>query len=215
MSIWYQRFRLSELHDTEEDRKRAGRILTEEARKRALIGRSHWQARLQKIPDNLEFKAKIQGYIDDMPEMESSGHGLILFGPLGSGKTSIGTIILRNALARGARALSIRSTDMIDKLCSKHQHRLPNGAPLIEGLHNVNYLLLDELEPEDKDWRERKLESVLRHRYSEDLPTIITTNMSRKELFAIRWLKSLLSDKAKYSGIPIDGINWRAEPPKE
>ncbi len=215
MSIWYQRFRLSELRDTRADRDLAKRILTEETRKRALIGRSHWQTRLQAIPDTFDFKQSVQDYIDDMPNLEAKGKGLILFGPLGSGKTSIGTIILRNALARGARAISIRSTEMIDKLCSKNQHRLPNGAPLLEGLYNVNYLLLDELEPEDKDWRERKLESVLRHRYSEDLPTIITTNMSRKEMFAIRWLKSLLSDKSKYDGIQIDGINWRADPPEE
>jgi len=205
MSLWYERFRLSDKPDL--------RILTEEVRKRAWIGRKHWKARLQRIPDNMIYKATIKDYIDNMPDNEAQGKGLLLYGTLGGGKTSVATILLRNALARGARVLSIRFTDMVDYLLEKYQRSLPNGAPLEEGLRNVNYLLIDDMEIDDATWRERKFEAILRHRDAEGLPTIISTNMTKKQIFDNDWLKSLLSNKERYMGVRIDGINWRSDPP--
>lgn len=205
MSIWYERFRLSDKPNRS--------ILTEKVRRRARIGKNHWAARIQAVEDSMPYKQRIMDYIDNMPEHERNGKGLVLFGPLGSGKTSIGTIILRNALARGARALSIRSADMVDELMSQKPMVLPNGAPIKEALTNVNYLLLDDFVKENVDWRLRKVENILRARYDNDLPTIITTNMKRDEMFKIDWFKSLISDKTRYDGIEISGERWRVDPP--
>ena len=73
MSLWYERCRLSDKPDV--------RILTEENRKRAWIGRNHWKARLQIIPDEYDYKHAIRAYIDGLPELETKGFGLVLFGP--------------------------------------------------------------------------------------------------------------------------------------
>lgn len=207
MSIWYERFRLTDEPNRD--------ILTDQVRRRAGIGRSHWAARLQKIPDNSPYKKQIKDYIDNLPDNEQAGVSVVLHGPLGSGKTSIGTIILRNALARGARVLSIRASDMVDDLLSKKQRLLDNGAPLREGLTNVNVLLIDDLAIESEAWRRRCLEGILRRRYDDQLPTIITTNMGPKEMTSLPWLTSLFSDKSHYMGIEIKGINWRRDPPKD
>jgi len=202
-SLFYERLPLSKTAKT--------KVLTDAVRRRAGIGRAHWKGSLDSIPDSMPYKALIHGYIVGMPQFEQSGFGLVFYGPLGTGKTTLGAIILRNALARGGRCYAIRCGHMVDALCSKERIQLENGAPLLEGLINVNYLLLDDFQRENQPWRERKIEEVLRTRYDEQLPTIITTNMEKDELREIKWMESMFIDS--YLSVEIAGINWRKAPP--
>ena len=205
MSKWYARFPLTPEPEP--------KILTEEVRRKARIGRTHWEARIQQVPDRLPYKAAIKRYIRHMHDWyEPAGCGLVLYGKVGHGKTALGSIVLRNALARGGYALSIRATEMVDHLYTNPNFRFdPGWPPLIEMLHGVTFLLLDDLVEEDKDWRLRYVENVLRARYDERLPTIITTNVDKDSMFAINWLKSLFFER--YHGIEVSGINWRLDPP--
>jgi DNA replication protein DnaC len=203
VDLFYERWPLSEKPDP--------RFLTEATRRRAKIGKSHWEARLSAIPDGFDFKQIIKGYIAKMHLHERAGLGLFLYGSVGSGKTSLGSIVLRNALARGGLVLSMRAVDMVDELTSRRPVDLPNGSSLINGLRNVNYLLLDDFVAEDKVWRTNKIESVLRARYDERLPTIITTNMTKDDVFEIPWFKSFLFER--FIGVKITGIDWRKNPP--
>jgi len=203
VGLYYERWPLSDTPDP--------KFLTDGARRRAGIGKSHWEARVASIPDGFAYKDILKGYIAGMRSYEQAGLGLLLYGHLGSGKTSIGTIVLRNALARGGSILSIRSRDMVDELTSRRPIELENGSTLVNGLKKVNYLLIDDLLPEDKSWRETKIESVLRARNDERLPTIITTNMGQEDLFNIQWFKSLIFER--YLGVKVTGIDWRKQPP--
>lgn len=186
MSAFYQRFRLTEKPDPS--------ILTDEIRQRACIGRTHWNLTFEGLPER-PYKRQLLEYIKEMHNHETEGYGIVILGPVGRGKTGLGCIVLRNALARGGRALFMQSSEIIDRLTSKDPGTLPNGAPLLEGLHNVNYLLIDDFEIEPQFWRMRHLQSVIRHRYNDQLPTIITTNIKKEKLFGESWLKTILFDR--------------------
>lgn len=205
MSEWYIRFPLTGEPDTT--------VLTDEVRRKARIGLTHWAATLDQVPDELPHKIAIKRYIRHLHDWyEPAGCGLVLYGDTGVGKTALGSIILRNVLARGGYALSIRSSEMVDHLCANYDFRFgPEWPPLIEMLRGVTCLLLDDFVEEDKDWRLRHVENVLRARYDEKLPTIITTNVNKDDMFAINWLKSLFIER--YHGVKVGGLNWRLKPP--
>ena len=203
LNLWYQRLPLSKTLNT--------KVLTETVRRRARIGRAHWDTSFDAIPDTMSYKAPIKGYCMTLEQQEPDGIGLILYGKYGTGKTALAALVLKYCLAKGGRVLSFRSADLIDRLMSFKPQFAPNQAPLRTALANVNYLLIDDLEIEEGT-RLRKLESILKKRYDERFPTIITTNKPKEKLFEISWLRSIIEDS--YVGIEINGINWRKRPPQ-
>lgn len=200
-NAWYQRLPLT--------RQINQKILTEKVRRRARIGLGHWQTSFEMIPDSMPYKAPLLGYCKTFDIWEAQGVGVILLGEHGKGKTSLGSLVLKWCLAKGGRSLSYRYNDLVDRLMSFKPQFAPNGAPLGIALRSVNCLLIDDFEI-DKGVRLQKIESVLRSRYDECLPTIITTNQSRKQLFEILWLKDILNS---YAAFDVDGIDWRKRPP--
>jgi len=199
---WYPiRFSLSEKPNPQ--------ILTEESRRRARIAVSHWEATLDQIEDQLPYKKFIKGYISNMHDhVAQAGAGLLLHGPVGSGKTALGSIVLREALARGGRVLSVTATELIDNEASKHPLILPNGAPISVAMRHVSYLLIDDLDPsEDARWHKKRLPEVVKARLDNFLPVIITTNSRIEELKTINWFDSY---KEKYLfEVPVRGMNFR------
>jgi DNA replication protein DnaC len=162
------------------------------------------------IPDTMAYKRTLLGYCMGMHLYEPDGHGWILYGKLGSGKTTLGALILKYCLAKGGRVITFRATDMLDRLMSYKEQVAPNGAPLLTALTNVTYLMVDDLQEEDGN-RLRKLETVLRARYDDQFPTVITTNMPKERVFDIPWLRDIIEDR--YHGEEIIGIDWRKRPP--
>lgn len=201
-SLWYQRIPLSHYANPA--------ILTESVRQRARIGRVHWETSFSAIPDSLDYKEPILNYCRGFEFWEAQGLGLILHGKFGTGKTTIGSLVLKYCIAKGGRALSYRYIDLMDQLTNYRAHFAPNGAPLDVALIGVNCLMIDDLEIETGD-RLRKLESVLRRRYDDNLPTVITTNRTKEDLFEILWLKDIINNS--YLAYDIEGINWRKDPP--
>jgi len=175
-----------------------------------MIGGSYWnEATINWDGLAPNVRAEVTKYIEEMHLLEPKGVGFVFYGDHGRGKTSLATVILRNALARGGYALSVRASDLVDNLLSKVTVFLPNGAALLDGLRHVNYLLIDDLIKEDLNYRLRHLESVLRWRNDERLPTIITTNLSTEALASEGWRRSLLSDKSRWRGIRLTGEDAR------
>jgi len=169
------------------------------------------------IPDDLPvnekgftYKQELFNYCRTMEHWEPMGIGWILYGGFGTGKTALGSLILKYCLAKGGRVLSFRYADLLDRLMSFKPQFAPNGAPLAVALANVNYLLIDDLEVEDGE-RSRKLETVIRRRYDERLPTVITTNESSDRLGEIDWLRDMV--KPSFYTYDINGVNWRQDPP--
>lgn len=187
-------------------------FLTEDVRIASGIGTDHWKARLSRIPTWCKYRKPLRDYIRSMHILERHGQGLFLFGEHGTGKTAVGVIALRNALARRASALFISAQTIVSRLNSPRPLPLPNGAPVEEAIRQVHFLQVDDLGSEDRaDWKQPEVEDAIRYRYNNDLPTIITTNLEKKQVQEIKWLVSLMTHKV--TPLEITGINWRTKPP--
>jgi len=183
-------------------------ILTDAVRCNANIGESYWETSLDKIPPSFIYKTKVLTYLRKLQDWEPEGVGLLLHGQHGSGKTSLGSIVLRNVIAREGRGFMISAGELFDKLIRKPAVILPNKATLEECVKNVQFLMIDDLkEWLSHEWKDRVLEEVVRARYDDRLPTIITTNLPMKTLQECAWLWSLIQER--FLQVEVAGIEWR------
>jgi DNA replication protein DnaC len=176
----------------------------------ANIGRRFWDVSLDPISDRLHYKAEVQAYIRDFARNERSGLGVFLTGPLGSGKTSILSLLMIEAMLRApitAYFMPVLSLDW----CSRHRSemRTSNGTTIWSLLTEAQIVGLDDLCSErDAEWTAAGVEEVLRARYNARLVTFLSTNKSPEDVFArLPWLGSLV--KEVYRTIRVEGRNWR------
>lgn len=176
---------------------------------RSLIGRDYWRVSPDQIPDGLPYKESITKYCQNIHKCERRGYGLYLAGPLGSGKTATAVIALKAAIIRGGTALFMTSAEIQRAFLSRNMPTLPNGCPVDEGCFNVQFLVIDDFGAEDQktDWKQQHVETVIRARQRDRLPTIITSNIKPVDL-PQEWLKSLLNKH--YALLDVRGVNWRA-----
>jgi len=145
--------------------------------------------------------------------IESKGN-VIIIGPVGVGKTRIGSCLLRKACEKGISALFVQAVDIVnDLLAAKMQH---NFGARLKKYTSPALLTIDELGylPLDKEGAEA-LFQVFSKRYAQK-STIVTTNIKCKEwgqifdnsnMMAAAILDRLLENGEK---VVIDGASYRA-----
>jgi DNA replication protein DnaC len=126
----------------------------------------------------------IQDYIDNFEDNFHYGLGLSLYGPLGIGKTFGIITALKELVKQGRKVYFITFDELIAiwgaAYTDDHSKRL-----LQDRLMSAEVLGLDELRTDKRNkegFLSGGLEYVLRHRTSNLLPTLITTNMTPPEL---------------------------------
>ena len=109
---------------------------------------------------------------------------LILVGPSGSGKTHLAAAIASERLSHGYPAFFITVADLLDHLRSTFS---PNSDiaydMFFDQMRNAPLLILDDLGTQTATpWSKEKLDQLLNHRFSNELPTVITTSTPVQEL---------------------------------
>jgi DNA replication protein DnaC len=112
---------------------------------------------------------------------QEPGHRwLFLSGPCGVGKTHLAVAIARYAMEwHRMSAYFAVVPDLLDHLRSTFD---PNSAAgydeRFSSIRTAPLLILDDLGTENATpWAREKLYQIINHRYSEQLPTVITTNV--------------------------------------
>jgi len=123
-------------------------------------------------------KALARRYVESYPAVSA---GLLIFGPVGVGKTHLAAAILAELVdARGARGLFVDFTDLFDRIQASYARGNDESTEEILGpLRDVEVLVLDELGARrPTDWVRDVLYGVLNMRYNKKRTTIITTNFT-------------------------------------
>jgi DNA replication protein DnaC len=162
---------------------------------RANIGTRYRKNRLINLDS--PWSHEVQAYVGEMHKTEKTGLGLVLVGPHGVGKTGAACRVLIEAMARGTvQTYFIQALD-IDWYARHRDVVTPEGTSVWNLLvRQAQFLVIDDLCSErDAEWNARWIEHVLSARYDWQLPTIVTSNMEREELFdRVKRLRQLADD---------------------
>ncbi len=104
---------------------------------------------------------------------------LLLEGTYGCGKTHLAAAIGSERLEHGDFVIFVTAPDLLDHLRNAYSPGADAGYDeTFDRLRNAELLILDDLGVENPSaWAKEKLFQLLNHRYSYNLPTVITTNM--------------------------------------
>ena len=109
---------------------------------------------------------------------------LILVGPSGCGKTHLAAAIANERINHGHPAFFITVADLMDYLRSASSPNSDKAYDMFfDQVRNAPLLILDDLGTQtNTPWVSEKLDQLLNHRFSDELPTVITTSTPVQEL---------------------------------
>ncbi|MEM6528400.1 MAG: ATP-binding protein [Chloroflexota bacterium] len=107
-----------------------------------------------------------------------AGKWIVFEGTYVSGKTHLAAAIGNERLENGEMVLFITAPDLLDHLRSAYgRDAEASYSETFDRVRRADLLILDDLGVENpSEWSKEKLFQLLNHRYSERLPTVITTN---------------------------------------
>lgn len=143
---------------------------------------------------------------DDEPRQGAfAGRGLILLGPVGTGKSSAAALLCRQAVTAGRGVLWQYVPDLIDALSDKPAKR----AEVVHRAGTVDLLVWDDFGVRDMaDWELGYLDQIVERRYRDFRPMVVTSNLTTQDLatdvrlqrITDRWRERTACDKIILSG---------------
>lgn len=135
-------------------------------------------------------------YLEKFDDNFHYGVGITFSGPVGTGKTFAMTSVLKELIKRGRRVHFVTFEELID-VWGSSWHDEKSKKRLQDILKTVEVLGIDEVRTDPRNsggFLANGFDSVIRHRTSNLLPTLITTNMQKQdELSEFFKVYSLLS----------------------
>lgn len=130
--------------------------------------------------ENTDAYRIVNNYRQNLEENLNTGKGLILRGPAGTGKTSLGVCLLKEALKIGKGCLMILMPNLLDNMLTLSKGDSVAFLNYEQKLRNIPLLLLDDFGAEysKSEWVAAKVESIIIDRYNRMRPIILTTNYS-------------------------------------
>lgn len=123
----------------------------------------------------------IYKFLSDPERYLSRGIGVYLWGPPGTGKTMIATLILKDLIRKGYTGFSATMAAMVEYFTAGWGGNTDEKEWFTDKFLSSQILVLDELR-RDNRLAESTFDHILRTRVHEGRPTIITTNLTPGEL---------------------------------
>jgi len=110
------------------------------------------------------------------------GLGILFTGSVGSGKTYLAASIANELMETELKVLFLVVPDLLDELRATYKSEL-NEMDLLDTARTIPILILDDLGAHNyTDWTRNRIYSIINYRMNEQLPTVITSNLSLDEM---------------------------------
>lgn len=125
-----------------------------------------------------ELSETMRQYAEDFEDYLKSGQGLILYGPVGTGKTYMAACVANRVIEIGHTARMTNFTEICNNLQDNWRKQ-----EYMDELCACDLLILDDLGAERKsEYMQELVFSVIDARYRSGKPMVITSNMTQEEL---------------------------------
>lgn len=120
-------------------------------------------------------------YVDNFPEMKKRGKGLLLYGPVGTGKTHAAACIANELINQGRPCLVTNFARITNTL----QGMFDGKQRYLDAFNRLDLLVIDDLAAErDTSYMTEMIFNIIDSRYRSGKPLIVTTNLTQAELTA-------------------------------
>ena len=166
----------------EEDRKKQEEARQELQRMERLRSASLIENRLknanlttfQQTKDNAQLYKIVKNYVQNFDEMYKNNQGLLLYGPVGTGKSYAAACIANELLNQKTPVIMTSFVKILQMI----QDKQVEESELIARLNNAKLLIIDDLGTErNTDYGLEKVYNVIDSRYLAGKPLILTTNL--------------------------------------
>lgn len=129
--------------------------------------------------------APVHAYLDDAEDYVRAGMGLLLHGPVGTGKTLLGNLVLKELVKRDYTCFGTTFASTVEAFTAGWGNNKAEKDWFARKFMHSQVLLLDDL---GKEFRSAAglspttFDHIIRTRVQSARPTILTTNMSAQEL---------------------------------
>jgi DNA replication protein DnaC len=123
----------------------------------------------------------VRSFVADLDENLAAGHGLWLMGNTGTGKTTLGMLVAKEALAAGKTVAVYFTPKLLTQIRQTYQATDSEDAydAFFKRLTSVDLLYIDDLGSErHTDWVVEQLYALINERYESRLSMLVTSNAS-------------------------------------
>jgi DNA replication protein DnaC len=133
---------------------------------------------------------------------------LLLEGGYGCGKTHLAAAIANYSVNHGIPTLFITVPDLLDSLRFAYADPETTFEQRFEEIRNANLLIMDDFGTQNATgWAQEKLFQIINYRYTNKLPTVITTNLMLDQIEGR--IRSRLQDDGFVNHIKIKAPDYR------
>lgn len=120
-------------------------------------------------------------YVDNFTEMKKRGKGLLLYGPVGTGKTHAAACIANELINQGCPCLVTNFARITNTL----QGMFDGKQRYLDDFNRLDLLVIDDLAAErDTSYMNEMIFNIIDSRYRSGKPLIVTSNLTQAELTA-------------------------------